>query len=165
MHVAVASSTSGGGGVSWIRHVDEDQSSSARKVVSVPHGLVATDRPSRDSVSQLLVHNDVVRPPDGQLVEVSSEIILCEDSWALWVQVKKLLHIEDLDAMLDSLGADDYYIAERPDLSPPRPDGVVLGKPAEVDQLSLRGDLCEGCSIVLANCNEFAAVLRGPSPG
>lgn len=137
MHIAIASSTSGSGGVGRISHVDEDEATSARQVVPVPHRLIAAYRPSSDGVAELLVHNDVVRPSYRQLVEVTSEVLLCEDGWASWVQVEELLHVEDLNAVLDSLGADDDQIAERPDLPPSRADGVVLGKSAEVDQLAL----------------------------
>ena len=103
-------------------------------------------------------------PPDGQLIEVSGEVFLGEEGRAGWVQVEKLLHVEDLNAVLDRLRADDDQVAECPDLSPPRADRVVLRESAEVDQLALRGDLGEGCSIVLADCNELAPVLGCPSP-
>lgn len=137
MHIAIASSTSGSGGVSRISHVDKDEATSARQVVPVPHRLITTYRPSSNGIAELLIYDDVVRPSHRQLVEMTSEILLCEDGWTIWVQVEKLLHVEDLDAVLDSLGADDDQIAERPDLSPSRADGVVLGKSTEVYQLAL----------------------------
>lgn len=164
MHVAIASSTAGGGGVTRIGHVDEDQPSPARQVVPVPHGLVAADRPSSNGIAELLVHHDVVCSPDRQLVEMSSEVLLGENGRAIWVEVEKLLHVEDLNAVLDSLGADDNQVAEGPDFSPPRADGVVLGQPAEVDQLTLGGDLRESCSVVLADSNELSPILGCPSP-
>lgn len=135
MHIAITSSTSGSGGVSRISHIDEDEATSARQVVPVPHRLITAYRPSSDGIAELLIHDDVVRPSHRQLVEMTSEILLCEDSWASWVQVKKLLHIEDLNAVLNGFGTDDDQIAKRPDLSPSRADGVILGKSAQVDQL------------------------------
>lgn len=118
MNIAIAGSTAGGGGIRRISHVDEDQPSPARQVVSVPHGLIATNRPSSDGVAELLVHYDVMCPPDRELVEMASEVILGEDGRAVWVQVEELLHVEDLHAVLDSLGADDDQIAEGPYFSP-----------------------------------------------
>lgn len=137
VHVAITSGTPRGGGVRRISHVDEDESSAAGQVVPVPHGLVAADRPSSNGIPELLVHDDVVRPPDGQLVKVPREVLLREDGRAVRVEVEQLLHVEDLHAVLDGLGADDYQVAEGPDLPPPRADGVVLREPAEVDQLAL----------------------------
>lgn len=64
MHITIASRTAGGGGVSRISHVNEDKPSPARQVVSVPHGLIATNGPSSNGVAELLVHYDVVRPPN-----------------------------------------------------------------------------------------------------
>ena len=66
--------------------------------------------------------------------------------------------------MLDSLGADDNQVAEGPDFSPPRADGVVLWESAEVDQLALGGYLGEGGPVVLADGDELAPVFGGPSP-
>lgn len=133
MHVPIASSTTGSGGVSRIGHVDENQASATRQVVSVPHGLIAANRPSSDGIAQLLVHYDVVRPPHRQLVEMSSEVLLGENGRAIRVEFQKLLHVEDLHAVLDSLGADDDQVAKGPDFTPPRADGVVLWESAEVD--------------------------------
>lgn len=164
MHVPIASSTTGSGGVSRISHVDEDQASSARQIVPVPHGLIAANRPSSNGVAEFLVHHNIVRPPDGQFVEMSSEVLLGENGWAVRVEVEKLLHVENLHAVLDSLGADDNQVAKGPDLSPPRADRVVLGQPAEVHQLALGGDLCERCAVVLADSNKFTPILRCPSP-
>lgn len=93
-----------------------------------------------------------------------SEVLLGENCRAVRVEVEKLLHVENLNAVLDSFGADDDQVADGPDLSPPRADGVVLGKSAEVDKLALRGDLGEGCSVVLSYGNKLTPVLGCPSP-
>lgn len=162
--VTITSSTPRGGGVRRISHVDEDQSSPAGQVVPVPHGLVATDGPSSNGIPELLVHDNVVRPPDGQLVKVAREVLLGEDGRAVRVQVEQLLHVEDLHAVLDGLGADNDQVAEGPDFPPPRADGVVLREAAEVDQLALRGYLGEGGPVVLADGDELAPVLGRPSP-
>lgn len=164
MHVPIASSTAGSSRVSGVSHVYKDEPSPARQVVSVPHGLIAANRPSSDGITELLIHHDVVRPPDGQLVEMSSEVLLCENGRAVRVEVEKLLHVEDLHAVLDSLGADDNQVAEGSDLSPPRADRVVLGQPAEVHQLTLGDDLGEGCSVVLAYGNKLSSILGRPTP-
>lgn len=164
MHVPIASSTTGSGGVSRISHIDEDEPSPARQVVPVSNGLITANRSSSNGVTELFVHDDVVRSPYRQLVEMPSEVFLRENGRAVWVQVNKLLHVKDLHAVLDSLGANDNQVAEGSDLSPPRADRVVLGQPAEVHQLALGGDLGEGCSIVLADSNELTPVLGCPSP-
>lgn len=164
MHITITGSTAGSSRVSGVSHVYKDEPSPARQVVSVPHGLIAANRPSSDGITELLIHHDVVRPPDGQLVEMPSEVFLCENGRAVWVQVKKLLHVEDLHTVLDSLGADDDQVTEGPNFSPSGADGVVLGEPTEVDQLALGGDLGEGCSVVLADSNELAPILGRPTP-
>lgn len=164
MHVPIASSTTGSGGVSRVSHIDEDEPSPARQVVPVSNGLITANRSSSDGIAELLVDHDVVRPPDRQLVEMPSEVFLRENGRAVRVEVEKLLHVENLHAVLDSLGADDDQVAEGPDLPPPRADRVVLGKSAEVDKLALGGDLGKGCSVVLAYGNKLSSILGRPTP-
>lgn len=164
MHITITGSTPGGRGIGGIGHVDKDQPSPARQIVPIPHSLITANRPSSNGVTELFVNHNIVRSPYRQLVEMPSEVLLRENGRAVWVQVKKLLHVKDLHAVLDGLGADDDQVAEGPDFSPPRADRVVLGQPAEVDKLALGGDLGEGCSVVLADSNKLTPVLGCPSP-
>ena len=101
---------------------------------------------------------------DRKLVPVTSEIVLGEVGRAGGVQSKELLHIEDLDARVDGLGANDGVVAKDSNFAPLRTDRVVLREATEVDKLAFAGDLCKRGAIVLANCYELTAILRSPSP-
>ena len=64
---------------------------------------------------------------------MSSEILLGEVGRACRVKSKELLHIEDLNTVVDSLGADDSIVTKNSDLSPVGALIVVLRETAKVD--------------------------------
>ena len=95
---------------------------------------------------------------------MTSKVSLCEVRGASRVQFKQLLHVEDLNSVVDGFRADDGIVTEDSDLSPVGADGVVLRKTTKVDQLALRVDLRECSAIVLANRNEFTTTVGSPAP-
>jgi hypothetical protein len=96
---------------------------------------------------------------------VTSEVVLGEVLWAGRVEVENLLEVEELDTVLDGLGANDNNVANDTDLAPVGANAVILGESAEVDKFALLADLCKGGAVVLANGNELTPVGRGPTPG
>lgn len=68
----------------------------------------------------------------GELIPVSGKILLGEVGRACRVKSKQLLHIEDLNTVVDSLGADDSIVTKNPDLSPVGSFRVVLWKTTQV---------------------------------
>lgn len=68
------------------------------------------------------------------------------------------LHVEDLDAVVDGLTSNDHEVVLATDLAP-RAGRRVLGQTSQVRQLAILGDLSECSSILLADGNEFAAII------
>jgi hypothetical protein len=96
---------------------------------------------------------------------VTSKVLLCvKDNGLLGVDLEKLGEVEDLDTVTNSLGSDDDVVLVCADLSPLR-RLRVLGQTAEVDKLTLLGDLGKGCAVVLADGDELTTIVGGPSPG
>lgn len=164
MHIAITGSATRRCRKCRVGHINEDQPPTAGKIVTISHSFVTADRPSSNGIAKFLVDHDVVRPSDRQLGEVASEVFLGEQSRVGWVQVEKLIHIKDLHAVLDCLRPDDDQVAQGPDLSPPRANGVILWQSPKIQELSLRGDFCKGSPIVLANCDKLSPVLGRPPP-
>jgi hypothetical protein len=95
---------------------------------------------------------------------VASEVLLgVEDDRLGRVNVKKLLKVKDLNAMTNGLGSDNDIVLVCADLAPLR-WLRVLGKTAKIDELALLVDFRKGGTIILANGNELAAIIRGPTP-
>jgi len=118
-----------------------------------------------DSVLELLVDNNVMSTANRQKsVEVASKVLLgVKDDRLLGVDLQKLGKIKDLDTVADGLRSDDDIVLVSADLTP-LGRLRVLGQTAEVDELTLLGDLGEGGSVVLADGDEFTAVVGCPSP-
>lgn len=100
-----------------------------------------------------------MRAAHRELIPVSGEILLGEVGRACRVKSKELLHIEDLNTVVDSLGADDSIVTKDSDFSPVGSFRVVLWKTTQVHQLALGADLSEGSAVVLANGDKLAAVF------
>jgi hypothetical protein len=164
MDVAIASCTTRASGVGRVRHVEEDQAAAAWQVTSNPDRLVTSYRAYSHGVVELLVDYNVVGSSNRKLIPVSSEVLLGEVGRTLWVEGEQLLHVEDLDTALDSLGSDNDVVPQDSDLSPPRSDGVILRQTTEVDQFTLTADLGESSAVKLSNGHKLSAVLRGPTP-
>jgi hypothetical protein len=105
-----------------------------------------------------------VRTAHWKLVPVTSKVGLREVRGAGRIQFKQLLHVKDLNSMVDGFGADDSIVTEDSDLSPVGANGIVLRKTTKVDQLALGADFCERSAVVLANGDELATTVGGPSP-
>lgn len=118
MDVAVAGSAAGAGDVGGIADVEEDQSAAAGEVVSHTNRRVTADGTASNGVVELLVDDDVVGTADGELVPMAGELGLSEVLWVRGVEVENLLHVEELDAVLDGLGANDGKITDDSDFSP-----------------------------------------------
>ncbi|KAI9155668.1 aldehyde dehydrogenase [Paramyrothecium foliicola] len=138
-------------GVGRVGEVEEVEAGAADRVVA---GL-STDG---GEVAELLVDNNVVGTADRQqLAGPGGEVVLSELNRAGRVNVEQLLQVEDLDAVADGLGADDGVVLVGADLAPLRGQRVG-GQTAEIAHLAVLADLHESCALILANCNEFAAV-------
>jgi hypothetical protein len=139
--------------------VDEDGATSA--------GVVATGASTAaesDDIVLLLVGTDSVGASGNTLGKIDPGNVLLdiEDLGALRVKLEELLHVEELDTVTDTLGANDKGVFEDLHLAPD--DGVVLGgKATKVLELTLLGDLGESSTISLTNGDELA-VFVGPSP-
>ena len=99
-----------------------------------------------------------------ELIPVTGKISLCEVCRTGRVEFKQLLHVEDLDSIVDGFRTDDSIVTEDSDLSPVGPNGVILRKTTKVDHLALRADLRERSAIVLANGDELTTTVGGPAP-
>jgi hypothetical protein len=64
---------------------------------------------------------------------VTSKVGLREVRWASRIQFKQLLHVKDLNSMVDGFGADDSIVTEDSDLSPVGANGIVLRQTTKVD--------------------------------
>lgn len=159
VHVAITLGTSKRLGVGRISEIEEVQTGQAVGVCS----WLSADG---NSVLELLVDNNIVSSANRQeFIVMAGKVRLCvKDNGLLGVDLKKLGEVEDLDTVTNSLGSDDDKVLVGADLSPLR-NHRVLGQTAEVDKLTLLGDLGKGCTVVLADSNELTAVVGGPSPG
>lgn len=159
VHVAIALGTSKRLGVGRISEIEEVQTGQAVGVCS----WLGADG---NGVLELLVDNNIVSSANRQqFIIMTGKIRLCvKDNGLLGVDLEKLSKVEDLDTVTNSLGSDDDKVLVCADLSPLR-NHRVLGQTAEVDELTLLGDLGKGCAVVLADGNELTAVVGGPSPG
>jgi hypothetical protein len=159
VHVTIALGTSKRLGFGRISEIEEVQTGQAVGVCS----WLGADS---NGVLELLVDNNIVSSANRQeFIVMTGKICLCvKDNGLLGVDLEKLGEVEDLDTVANSLGSDDDKVLVRADLSPLR-NHRVLGQTAEVDKLTLLGDLGKGCTVVLADGDELTAVVRGPSPG
>lgn len=157
MDVTITRRTTWARGVRRICHVDEDETTTARQLVSNPDGLVATDGAASNGVIELLVDDDVVSSTHWKVVPVSCEIVLSEVGGALRVEIEQLFHVKDLNTMIDSLGADDGIISKNSNFSPVGSNGIILRQSAEIDQLALGANFCKGRAVILTNGNELSS--------
>jgi hypothetical protein len=185
MYVSITSCTARTPGVSRVGHVEINKTTAAGEVASHSDGLVAAHRSNGNGVVLLLVdlwdvklviaslllrsntartHHNVVCAANWKLIPMPSKISLCEVCRASRVQFKQLLHVEDLNSVVDGFGTDDSIVTEDSDLSPVGTNGVVLRKTAKVDHLALRTDLGERCAVVLTDRDEFTTAIGGPAP-
>ena len=158
MNIAITLGATKRLGLGRISQIEEVETGSTDRVIS---------RHSADSngVLELLVNHNIMRTTNGkQSVEVASKVLLgIEDHGLLGINFQKLLEVEDLNTVADGFGSDDDVILVAADLTP-LGRRRVLRKTAEVDELALLGDLCEGGSVVLADGDEFTAIVRCPAP-
>jgi hypothetical protein len=140
--------------------VDENGATCAGVVTA----RASTTAKSNDVVL-LLVGADSVGTSGYTLGNVHPSNILLdvEGLGILGVKLEKLLHVEELDAVTDTLRANDEGILQDLHLAPD--DGVILGRQTtKVLELTLLGDLGERSTVSLTDSNKFAALV-GPSPG
>lgn len=141
--------------------VDEDRATGTGVVTAN-----AATTANSDGVAELLVGNDVVRTARDTVGDVHPADILLdiEGLGVLGAQLEQLLHVEELDAVASTLRSDDQSVSDLLDLAPN--DTVVAGRQtAEVFELTLLSDLCEGSTVSLANGYKFpAGTLVSPTP-
>lgn len=130
MDVTIASGTARAPWVGGIGHVEEDQSTAAGKIASDSDGLITTNRSSSNRVVELLVHDNVVGAADWELIPVARKVILREVGRVCRVKGKELLHVEDLDTVVDRFGTNDSIVAQNSNLSPIGADRVILRETA-----------------------------------
>ena len=185
MYVSITSCTARTPGVSRVGHVEINKTTAAGEVASHSDGLVAAHRSNGNGVVFLLVdlqdmrlvitnsllrnntaktHHNVVCAANWKFIPMTSKISLREVRRTGRVQFKQLLHVEDLNSMVDGLGTDDSIVTEDSDLPPVGADWVVLRKATKVDHLAFRTNLSERSAIILADGDEFTATVGGPAP-
>ena len=143
MDVTISGRTARAERIRWIRDVQVDHTSTAWKLASYSDGLIATDGAYSDSVVELFVDDDVVGSADRKFVPeasggcarkapVPSQVILGERGGVLGIQSKDLVHVKDLNTVLDGLRTNDGETIDDSDLAPVRTDGVVLWQATKV---------------------------------
>lgn len=119
-----------------------------------------------NGVVKLLVGNNVVRAARNTVGDVHPANVLLhvEGLGVLGAELEQLLHVEELDAVANTLRSDDQSVSDLLDLAPN--DTVVAGgQTSKVFELTLLGHFCEGGTIGLANGNELpASALVSPAP-
>ena len=109
-------------------------------------------------------HNNVVRPAGGQIVEEAREVSRsAEVLRRARVDVEQLLHVEELNAVVDGLGANDHVLLVTLYLTPSG-ERRMLRQASEVLDLAVLCDLGESGAIFLTDGNELATVLGDPAP-
>ena len=161
MCVAILWGTTGLVRVVGIFHVNENGATSAGVVAAR-----ATTTANSDGVSKLLVGNDIVRAARDTVGDVHPANILLdiEGLGVLGAELEQLLHVEELDAVANTLGSDDQSVSDLLDLAPN--DTVIAGRQtSEVFELTLLGHFCEGSTVGLTNCNKLSSsALVSPAP-
>jgi hypothetical protein len=148
-------------GLLGIINVDENWATSACGVATS-----AATTTNSNSVVELLVGNNVVRAARNTVGNVHPANVLLdvEGLGVLGAELEQLLHVEELDAVANTLGSDDQSVSDLLDLAPN--DTVVAGgQTSEVFELTLLSHFCEGGTIGLADGNELpASGLVSPAP-
>jgi hypothetical protein len=148
-------------GLSGIINVDEDGTTCTSRVATS-----AATTANSNGVVELLVGNDVVRAARNAVGDVHPANVLLdvEGLGVLGAELEQLLHVEELDAVANTLGSDDQSVSDLLDLAPN--DTVVAGgQTSEVFELTLLSHFCEGGTIGLADGNELpASGLVSPAP-
>jgi hypothetical protein len=148
-------------GLSGIINVDEDGTTCTSRVATS-----AATTANSNGVVELLVGNDVVRAARNAVGDVHPANVLLdvEGLGVLGAKLEQLLHVEELDAVANTLGSDYQSVSDLLDLAPN--DTVVAGgQTSEVFELTLLGHFCEGGTIGLADGNELpASGLVSPAP-
>jgi hypothetical protein len=143
MRVPISTSTARLVRVSRIVEVNVLQPSSA--------SLVPRLRSHRNRILVVPVNDNIVSPPDRQIVKESLEVLgRVESDGLAGVNGRDLVHVEDLDVVTHGFGADDGEVVEHADLAPGRAEGVLGWQAAEVGEFALFVDFDEGCTGVLA---------------
>jgi hypothetical protein len=144
-----------------IVHVDEDGSPSACVVTTS-----AAATANRSGPATLLIGNDVVRATRNTIGDVHPANVLLdiESLGVPGAQLEEFLHVEELDAVASTFRPHNQSVSDLLDLTPN--DAIVAGREtADVFELTLLGNLCESCTVGLANGNEFSAGrLVSPTP-
>ena len=156
--IAVIGGTSEAHKVLWVANVEEVEAGLAKGVSArlATHG---------GKVAQLLVHYNVVGTTEGQQVPgPGGQVILGKSDGLLRVNLEQLAQVKHLDTVVNGLGADDNVALICADLTPLRADRVILGETTEVGHLAIFANLDKGCTLVLANSNKLATVIRSPTP-
>lgn len=155
MHVAVLRSATFRVGLGRVVHVDEDETRRTRR-----RARLGTDC---HCIVKLFVYHNVVGTANRKIGEQASEIFRCiENHWLLGVNLQQLLHIEDLNAVSNSLTANDQVIAVGLDLSPD--DWVSLrGQTSQIHQFTLLSDFSESSTVGLTDGNEITPFVA-PTP-
>jgi len=92
----------------------------------------------------------------------SQILFITKGHWFGGINGEKLLHVEDLNAVLLSFATDDHEIFLPADLTPGAGCGE-RGKASQIGQLSCLGDLGKGSAVLLADGNKLASVVGSPT--
>lgn len=90
---------------------------------------------------------------------VASQIVLGKVHRLASVKVQQLLHVENLNTVVDGLTTNDGIVPHHANLAPAGSDRVERRQAAQIDQLSFAADLCKGGTVELADCYKLASIL------
>jgi hypothetical protein len=157
MRVAVRTGASRLVGVGRVVEVDVLQASSAR--------LVSGLRSHRNGAVIIPVNDDIMSPPNRQIVKETLEILRSiESDGLLGINGRDLVHVEDLNVVAHGFRADDGEVVEHADLAPRRAERVLGWQTSEVGEFALLVDFDESRSGVLPDQCDLAALGPNPTP-
>lgn len=143
--------------VGGVAQINKDEAGRTRRVA---RGSANSIHPVR-----LLIHHDIMRPPNRQALKQARQIgVIAERDGAGRVDVEQLGHVEDLDVVALGLAANHHVVLVAADLAPDAGDRV-LRQPAQVRELAFGRDFGKGRPVGLPDGEEFASAGGRPAPG
>jgi hypothetical protein len=143
--------------VGWVVEVDVLQASGA--------SLVTWLSSHRNGRIIIPVNDDIMSPPNRQIVKESLEILRSiESDGLLGVNGRDLVHVEDLHVVSHGFRANDGEVVEYTDLAPRRTERVLGWQASEVSEFSLLVNFDESGSGVLPDQCDLAALGPDPTP-
>lgn len=176
VNIAVLASAAWAVRVRNVVEVDVDQSGSAGGVarcransngiaeflVLLPSLVSATSRFNGSVPQHVTYHYNIVRATDWQIVEPARKVSRgAEILRGTRVEIKELLHVEELNAVVDRLRSDHHVITVSFHFAPSRiiVQFCLLREASDVRDLALFGDLSESSAISLVMVSKSSIVI------